>query len=282
MRTIKGQTFPEERALYGEDGISIVNCRFEGELDGESALKECKNIKAESCHFALRYPLWHDNGVSLSACEMTDTCRAALWYSEDISIEASRLHGTKALRECSNINISGSDIISQEFGWMSKNIKIENSSATGEYFMLRAEGLNIEKLNFKGKYSFQYVKNVEVESSNLDTKDAFWHAKNVYIKNSVLKGEYLAWYSDGLTLENCTVIGTQPFCYCRNLKLINCRLESCDLAFERSEVSATITSNVISIKNPWSGEIVVPSVGEIIFDEENARGKVTVTGEKYI
>lgn len=276
MKVIENEIFPSERALYGERDLTIVGCRFAGEEDGESALKECKNIRAEKCSFELRYPLWHDAGVVISESEMAATCRAALWYTSDVKIENSKLHGTKALRECTGVSISNTDIDSQEFGWMSSDIKMSNSSASGEYFMLRARDLDINDLNFKGKYSFQYVENAVIENSVLNTKDAFWHAKNVHIKNSVVSGEYLAWYSDGLTLENCVISGTQPLCYCKNLKLINCEMHGCDLSFERSDVFASITTKVDSIKNPWSGEITAPSVDEIIFDEQDAHGKVTV------
>lgn len=92
----------------------------------------------------------------------------------------------------------------------------------------------------------------------------------------MIKGEYLAWYSDGLTLIDCKIIGTQPLCYCKNLKLINCEMIDTDLAFERSDVEATITTNVMSIKNPKSGKIIVPSVDEIIRDEEWAKGAVLI------
>ena len=70
------------------------------------------------------------------------------------------------------------------------------------------------------------------------------------MRNSVVKGEYLAWYSENVTFENCAIIGTQPLCYCKGLKLIGCRMIDTDLAFERSEVEATITTPVASIKNP--------------------------------
>lgn len=46
----------------------------------------------------------------------------------------------------------------------------------------------------------------------------------------------------------------------------------CDLAFERSEVEAEIISAVESIKNPRSGRITVPSVGEIMMDDPEAKG----------
>ena len=95
------------------------------------------------------------------------------------------------------------------------------------------------------------------------------------MRNSVVKGEYLAWYCENVTFENCKIIGTQPLCYCKGLKLINCEMEGCDLAFERSEVEATITTPVISIKNPLCGSrITVPAVGEIIRDIEEGTGTV--------
>ena len=97
------------------------------------------------------------------------------------------------------------------------------------------------------------------------------------VKNSVVKGEYLAWYSDGLTLENCKIIGTQSLCYCKNLKLINCEMVDTDLSFEKSQVDAVITTPVISIKNPLSGCIQVPEVGEIIRDDENSKCEIILT-----
>ena len=109
-----------------------------------------------------------------------------------------------------------------------------------------------------------------------NTKDAFWHAKNVVVRNSVIKGEYLAWYCENVTFENCKISGTQPLCYCKGLKLIHCEMEDTDLSFEKSEVEATLTAPIISIKNPLSGHIRVPAVGEIIMDDPNAKGHISV------
>ena len=208
---------------------------------------------------------------------MTDKCRAALWYSDNIKISDTKLHGIKALRECADAEIVDSSIISPEFGWSVKGLKMVNTSAESEYFLMRSSDIVFENVSLKGKYSFQYVENVEIYNCRFDTKDAFWHAKNVTIKNSVINGEYLAWYSENLTFIDCTIKGTQPLCYCKGLKLINCRMEDCDLAFERSDVEATISTPVISIKNPLSGSIKVPSVGEIIRDIPGADGKI-ITG----
>lgn len=276
MKVIENQRFDEERALYESDGVTVRECKFDGEADGESAFKESRNIVAEKCFFNLRYPFWHDDKVSLLDCEMTSLCRAPFWYTSDVHIKDSILHGVKAFRECEGIEINNSDIISTEFGWSTKNITINGGSAEGEYFMLRAENVKLLDMRFKGKYSFQYVSDVVIDNCELDTKDAFWHSKNVTVRNSIVKGEYLAWYSENLTLENCTIIGTQPLCYCKGLKLINCEMKDADLAFERSEVEATITSDVISIKNAYSGSISVRSVGEIIKSDDRFKCEIKV------
>ena len=276
MKLIENQRFDEERALYESDGVTVRECKFDGEADGESAFKESRNIVAEKCFFNLRYPFWHDDKVSLLDCEMTSLCRAPFWYTSDVHIKDSILHGVKAFRECEGVEINNSDIISTEFGWSTKNITINGGSAEGEYFMLRAEKVKLLDMRFKGKYSFQYVSDVVIENCELDTKDAFWHSKNVTVRNSIVKGEYLAWYSENLTLENCKIIGTQPLCYCKGLKLINCEMKDADLAFERSEVEATVTSDVISIKNAYSGSISVRSVGEIIKSDDRFKCEIKV------
>ena len=276
---IENQTFDEERALYGQKGIALSRCRFDGPADGESALKECSDVTVEDCFFNLRYPFWHDHYIKIERAELTTLCRAALWYADHVQIENSLLHGIKALRECNDISLRGCDVISPEFGWSVRNLQMEDCTAESEYFLMRSEQINCKGLQFRGKYSFQYVRNAELERCELNTKDAFWHSQNVTVRDSVINGEYLAWYSDHLTLINCKITGTQPFCYCTNLRLIDCEVTDADLCFEKSEVEATLTKPVGSIKNPLRGRIVVPQVGAIIFDDEAARGEVIVTGE---
>ena len=100
--------------------------------------------------------------------------------------------------------------------------------------------------------------------------------ENVVVRNSTIRSEYIAWYCENVTFENCTITGTQPFCYCKGLKLINCRMEGADLAFEKSEVDAVVTSGMISIKNPSGGRIVVPSAGEIIRDDPESKAEIII------
>lgn len=276
MNIIENQSLDSERALYGSSGLLVRNCSFDGPADGESALKESRDIQVEDCFFNLRYPFWHDHNLTISRSELTELCRAALWYSDHIHILDTKLHGIKALRECTQVKLQGCDIISPEFGWSVQDTEMTDCTAASEYFMMRSTRLHFKNVTLKGKYSFQYIEDSLFENCIFDTKDAFWHAKNIVIRNSIVKGEYLAWYCENVTFEHCKIIGTQPLCYCRNLKLVDCEMQEADLCFERSEVEASLTAPVISIKNPYAGLITVPDVEELIQDDPAAKGKVVI------
>ena len=51
-----------------------------------------------------------------------------------------------------------------------------------------------------------------------------------------------------------------------------------DLCFEKSEVEATVTTPIVSVKNPRSGVISAPAVGEFIMDDPEAQGKLLLPG----
>lgn len=134
MKLIKDETFDEERALYGSDSIAL-----------------------EHCFFNLRYPFWHDETLKISDSEMTELCRAALWYSADIIITNSRFRGIKALRECERIEMRSCDVISPEFGWSVHDMVMENSTVQSEHFIMRSGHLTFQDVSLQGKYSFQYI-----------------------------------------------------------------------------------------------------------------------------
>lgn len=268
----------EERALYGIKNTLVKNVRFDGPADGESAVKECDNVTVEKCFCNLRYPFWHVRGLKMIDTEMTVNCRASVWYTDNLTIENCKLHGPKIIRECNFVKVSNCDINSIECGWWSHHVTFEDCKIYSEYFLLNATDVTLKNIVFTGKYPLQYVVGGLLENCVIETKDALWHAKNVVIKNSVVKSEYLAWYSEGLTFIDCTIKGGQPFCYCKNLTLINCKMEGCNLSFEKSEVNATITNCVDSIKNPYEGTIEVKAVGEIVRDDPKSTGRIIVDG----
>ena len=52
--------YTEERPLFASDSIWVDRCSFR---DGESPLKESKNIKVTDSVFAWKYPLWYCSDV---------------------------------------------------------------------------------------------------------------------------------------------------------------------------------------------------------------------------
>ena len=284
MKIIKGQVFDEERALYNLQDTVVEDCTFAGEADGESVLKEARNIELHNCKFALRYPVWHVQKYLLKDTAFGNNTRAPIWYSNDGVIDGCKFEDVKALRECNNTVIKNSNIYSTEFGWKCDGVDVSDTKLVSEYVFFDSKNIKLSNVNFQGKYSFQYVENLEIENCYLDTKDAFWHSKNITVKDSTVKGEYLAWFSENLTLINCKISGTQPLCYCKNLKLINCTMDDTDLSFEYSEVEADIKGYVESIKNPKSGKITVDELGELILEDSimESSAEVVVFGERVL
>ena len=172
MELIENKNYDEERALYNIKDTEVKDCIFAGPQDGESVLKETRNIVVDKCKFSLRYPIWHVQKYKLLNSELDDKTRASLWYSNDGKIKETTITGVKALRECNNTLIENCKIDSVEFGWKTNNTEMKNTEIVSEYIFL----------------DIQYTENVEIKNSILDTKDAFWHSKNVTVKDSVVKG----------------------------------------------------------------------------------------------
>lgn len=281
MQIIINETHDEERAFYGLRQARLQGCVFQGPADGESALKETAELELDDCDFRLRYPLWHVSGAELNNCRMTEDCRAALWYDNDIRVVNSRLAGIKALRECRNVRLTDCQISSSEFGWFCHNLELQNCRLESAYPFLQSTDLSMQELDMTAKYAFQYVQNGVICRSVLDTKDAFWHSRNVTVYDSVLKGEYLGWYSENLHLVRCRIIGTQPLCYAKGLVLEYCTMEGCDLAFEKSEVQAVVLGRIDSVKNPLRGRIVAASIGQVICDSDDSACQILTKPEAF-
>lgn len=271
---INNQTFEEERSLYNVKNTLVKNCVFSGPKDGESPLKEAKNIVVENSKFDLRYSFWHVEHGEVKDCKFTNLARAPFWYCDDVTLIDVKSDAVKIFRECKNVKILDSTFISEEPFWRCDNLDIKNIKLSGFYAFFESNNVKIENLDFTGKYSFQYNNHLRITNSKFDTKDAFWHCKNVVVENSVIKGEYIGWYGEDMTFINCTIESHQPFCYTKNLKFVDCKMPNCDLAFENSTVSGNILGKLDSIKNPIKCDLVVGKVKEII--KENPINNVEV------
>lgn len=266
MEVIRDKEFGGERPLFATHDLQLENVTIHA---GESALKECSNIEAVNCRFEGKYPFWHVDGFEVKNCLFTEGARAALWYSRDLRMTDTRVEAPKMFREMDGIYLQNVQIPdAQETLWHCRNAVLKNVQVErADYLFMHSENIRIEDYRQQGNYSFQYCKNVEIRNAVIHSKDAFWGTENVTVYDSVLDGEYLGWHSKNLRLVNCRISGTQPLCYARDLVLENCTMaDDCDLAFEYSDVEATIDGPVRSVKNPRSGSITAESYGDIISD----------------
>lgn len=274
MEKISDKFYTGERSLFMSDGLEIENCEF-GE--GESPLKESKNVSVKSSVFGWKYPLWYGENVAVRDCVFKEMSRAGVWYTSDSTFSDCKIDAPKLFRRCASLVIENTNFSdAKETLWACSGVKLKNVSADGgDYFAMNSRDLDVENLTLHGNYSFDGAKNVVIRSSVLCSKDAFWNSENVTVYDSVIEGEYLGWNAKNLTLINCTVRSHQGMCYVENLVMKDCKIENTDLAFEYSSVDVTASGKVDSIKNPSSGRICVEEVGEIILEKDKVNTAAT-------
>ena len=273
---IKNQTFDEERSLYGSKFTKVLDCTFSGPKDGESPLKESRNIEVKNCTFDLRYSFWHVVNAEVKNCKFSSTARAPFWYCRGIGAKKIECDAVKAFRESNEITIEDSIFNSEEPFWRCNHLVFKNTKLSGFYAFFQSKDLELTGLTLSGKYSFQYNAHLRIYKSELDTKDAFWHCRDVVVKDSIIKGEYIGWYSTNMTFINCTIESHQPFCYAYNIRFINCKMPNCDLAFEKSVVSGNIIGEIESIKNPRRCNLKVGKVNEVINESSSSEEEINL------
>lgn len=259
--------FGGERPLFARHDIELDNVTIHA---GESALKRCSNVVARHCRFEGKYPFWHVDGFKVENCLFTPGARAALWYSTDLEMKDTLVEAPKMFREMRGLSLENVRIPdAQETLWHCSDVRLRNVEVkNADYLFMHSSDIDIDTYRQEGNYSFQYCRNVVIRNADIHSKDAFWGTENVTVYDSSLDGEYLGWHSRGLRLVRCRIAGTQPLCYCKDLVMEDCTFaDDADLAFEDSDVEATILSPVTSIKNPRTGHIRVVSAGEVIRDE---------------
>ena len=265
-KEIRQEFLTGERALFKSQGLDIYDTIFD---DGESPLKESRDISLEGCFFRWKYPLWYCKNVEVKNCTWFEMGRAGVWYTDDINVEDSIVAGPKNFRKCKNLtlkNVTFPD--AQETLWWCRNVNMDNVKAKGNYFAMNTDNITVDGLELVGNYSFDGCKNVEVRNSKLISKDAFWNTENVTVYDSFITGEYLGWNAKNLTLINCTIESLQGLCYIDNLVMKNCKLVNTTLAFEYSSVDAQINGRVDSILNPTSGQIKADHIGELTIEKD--------------
>ena len=273
MKEIRQKLLTGERALYGARDLKVVDCVFE---DGESPLKECKNIEVEGSLFRYKYPLWYSENVIVDHSSWFEMGRSGVWYTKNLVVRDCMIEAPKNFRRCENVTIERTSLSNAaETLWNCKKVKLNQVTAKGDYLGFHSEDIEVDGLDLYGNYAFDSAKNITIKNSRLMSKDSFWSCENVTIENCIIYGEYLGWNSKNLTFINCTIESNQGLCYIDGLKMVGCKLIHTDLSFELCEhIDAEITTRIDSVKNPISGKITAPEIGELILDPS----RVDVTG----
>lgn len=263
---VKG-TYVGERALFALCDAEITSCVFE---DGESPLKESKNLKVNNSTFRWKYPMWYSTDVLVDDTLLEETARSGIWYTKNIVMNNCQIEAPKTFRRSSDIELNNCNLPNaQETLWECKNINLRKITAKGDYFGMNSDNFEIDGLYLDGNYCFDGSKNIVIRNSKLYSKDSLWNTENVTVIDSVINGEYLGWNSKNLTFINCKIISHQGLCYIDNLKMVNCELVDSDLCFEFcSHIDAEITTVIDSIKNPYSGKIICKGVKELILEDK--------------
>ncbi|MCD8348524.1 MAG: DUF3737 family protein [Lachnospiraceae bacterium] len=255
-----------ERALFQGHDLKITDTIFD---DGESPLKESRNIELDGCMFKWKYPLWYAKNISVKNSTWFEMGRAGVWYTDQITVEDSAIEAPKNFRRCDDLTLRNVSFPNAaETLWSCKNVRMEQVMAKGDYFAMNCENMDIDRFTLYGNYSFDGAKNVEIRNSRLLSKDSFWNSENITVYDTFISGEYLGWNAKNLTLINCTVESLQGMCYIDNLVMKNCKLINTTLAFEYSTVNAEIDSHIDSVLNPSGGIIRAESIGELIMERD--------------
>lgn len=258
--------FTGERALFHSRDLMIADSTFS---EGESPLKESRDIRLLGSLFKWKYPLWYGKNIALENCTLFDGARAGIWYTDNVSVADTVIEAPKSFRRCTDVflkNVSFPN--AAETLWHCNEVTMEQVVAKGDYFALDSQNMVLRDFQLSGNYSFDGVKNVEIHHAKLLSKDAFWNSENVTVTDSFISGEYLGWNAKNLTLINCTVESLQGMCYIDNLVMKNCKLLNTTLAFEYSTVDLEINGKIESVKNPAGGVIRADTIEDLILEKD--------------
>ena len=179
MKQINQKFLTGERALFQGKDLKIYDTTF---ADGESPLKESRNIELYRSMFKWKYPLWYSHNIKMEDCVLFEMGRAGIWYTENISMKNCIVEAPKNFRRTTGIELERVTMPNAgETLWNCYQIRMDQVSAKGDYFAMNSSNLYIDGFELVGNYSFDGVKNAEIHHARLLSKDAFWNSENVTV-----------------------------------------------------------------------------------------------------
>ena len=266
MQEIKEQRLTGERALFRSKDLSIEYSIF---ADGESPLKESRDISLKNTSFQWKYPLWYCRNIAVQDCDFAEMARAGIWYTDNITVADTLYEAPKGFRRVKGLTLRNVDLPhAEETLWHCSDVTLENVVAKGDYFAMNCDHMKLDQFRLVGNYCFDGCHDVEVHHAKMLSKDAFWNCENIMVYDSYICGEYLGWNSRNVTFVNCVIESLQGMCYMDNVVMKNCRLLNTTLAFEYSTADVETVGRIESVKNPYAGVIRAGEIGELILNEK--------------
>ena len=99
---VRQQLLGGERALFAARNLQIVDTIF---TDGESPLKESRDIELVGSAFRWKYPLWYSRDVVARECTWFEMARSGVWYTHNIVVEDSVIEAPKNFRRCTGVTL---------------------------------------------------------------------------------------------------------------------------------------------------------------------------------
>ena len=165
MDTIKQAYLTGERALFHASDVQVEDSTF---AQGESPLKESRNIRLHNSIFKWKYPLWYSTDIECSHITLMETARSGIWYSEHATMKDCVLQAPKTFRRCSDITLENVQLPNaQETFWNCSDIRLQRVHAAGDYFAMNAENITIDEFTLSGNYAFDGAKHVELHHATL-------------------------------------------------------------------------------------------------------------------
>ena len=156
MELIKDKEFGGERPLFESHNLHLDNVVIR---EGESAIKECSNIKATNCRFEGNYPFWHVHGFVIDRCHFDVGGRSALWYSDHLRMTDTHIDAPKMFREMHDIDIENVVMTdADETFWRCKGIRAKNLRLQGGTYPFMGSS------RISGAWIFRKVLNLQHEN----------------------------------------------------------------------------------------------------------------------
>ena len=111
MQKFVEQKFIGERAMFGAKDAEFERCGFAA---GESPLKHGQNLRLKNCIFEWKYPLWYAKNIAVEDGFLTQTARAGVWYSQDVSFKNTLIQAPKSFRRCQNVRLENVNLTQAE------------------------------------------------------------------------------------------------------------------------------------------------------------------------